>query len=215
MKSDALGPTAHTVPSGKTKSSNTTSLGSKNDKIKPTHTPAKTKTSSTVKPVLNGTGGCAPRENSSTSGARGSPTGKTVLDRKPNPGARPKSSAGSDLSTGHAKGGKLQKNTMPGKDLPQESASNAQNTPSNSGSTSPDNSAGSPRNNGHSTPTGEFTFTPHTSLNDTLLHLELVPFFTVKREASSKNVFGFASSKVRFSKTVKQKISPENSTIIK
>jgi len=158
MKSDALGPTAHTVPSGKTKSGNNTSLGSKNDKIKPTHTAAKTKPSSTVKPVLNGTGGGSSRENSSTSGARSSPTGKTVLDRKPNPGARPKSSsAGSDLSTGHAKGGKLQKNSMSGKDLPQESASNAQNTPSNSGSTSPDNSAGSPRNNGHSTPTGEFT----------------------------------------------------------
>lgn len=158
MKSDALGPTAHTVPSGKTKSSNNTSLRSKNDKVKPTHTPAKTKTTSTVKPVLNGTAGGAPRENSTTSGARGSPTGKTVLDRKPNPGARPKSSsAGSDLSTGQAKGGKVLKNTMSGKDLPQESASNAQNTPSNSGSTSPDNSTGSPRNNGHSTPTGEFT----------------------------------------------------------
>lgn len=158
MKSDALGPTAHTVPSGKTKSSNNTSLRSKNDKVKPTLTPAKTKTTSTVKPVLNGTAGGAPWENSTTSGARGSPTGKTVLDRKPNPGARPKSSsAGSDLSTGQAKGGKVLKNTMSGKDLPQESASNAQNTPSNSGSTSPDNSTGSPRNNGHSTPTGEFT----------------------------------------------------------
>ncbi|KAL0190979.1 hypothetical protein M9458_013677, partial [Cirrhinus mrigala] len=154
MKSDALGPTAHTAPSGKTKASNNTSLRSKNDKVKPTQTPAKTKTTSTVKPVLNGTGGGAPRENSTASGARGSPTGKTVLDRKPNPGARPKSSpAGSDLTAGQTKGGKVQKNTMSGKDLPQESASNAQNTPSNSGSTSPDHSAGSPRKNGHSTPT--------------------------------------------------------------
>ncbi|XP_073707551.1 BTB/POZ domain-containing protein 8 [Garra rufa] len=155
MKSDALGPTAHMAPSGKTKASNNASLRSKNDKVKPTQTPSKTKTTSTVKPVLNGTGGGAPRENSTTSGARGSPTGKTVLDRKPNPGARPKSSpAGSDLSAGQTKGGKMQKNTMSGKDLPQESASNAQNTPSNSGSTSPDNSTGSPRKNGHSTPTG-------------------------------------------------------------
>ncbi|KTF80906.1 hypothetical protein cypCar_00012654 [Cyprinus carpio] len=155
MKSDALGPTAHRAPSGKTKASNNTSLRSKNDKAKPTQTPAKTKTTSTVKPVLNGTGGGAQRENSTASSARGSPTGKTVMDRKPNPGARPKSSpAGSDLSAGQTKGGKVQKDTMSGKDLPQESASNAQNTPSNSGSTSPDYSAGSPRKNGHSTPTG-------------------------------------------------------------
>ncbi|XP_016397049.1 uncharacterized protein KIAA1107-like [Sinocyclocheilus rhinocerous] len=154
MKSDALGPTAHTDP-GKTKASNNASLRSKNDKVKPTQTPAKTKTMSTVKPVLNGTGGGAPRENSTASGARGSPTRKTVLDRKPNPGARPKSSsAGSGLSAGQTKGGKVQKDTMSGKDLPQESVSNAQNTPSNSGSTSPDNSAGSPQKNGHSTPTG-------------------------------------------------------------
>uniref|UniRef100_A0A8C1Y241 Si:ch73-389b16.2 n=1 Tax=Cyprinus carpio TaxID=7962 RepID=A0A8C1Y241_CYPCA len=155
MKSDALGPTAHRAPSGKTKASNNTSLRSKNDKAKPTQTAAKTKTTSTVKPVLNGTGGGAQRENSTASSARGSPTGKTVMDRKPNPGARPKSSpAGSDLSAGQTKGGKVQKDTMSGKDLPQESASNAQNTPSNSGSTSPDYSAGSPRKNGHSTPTG-------------------------------------------------------------
>ncbi|XP_043097812.1 AP2-interacting clathrin-endocytosis protein [Puntigrus tetrazona] len=155
MKSDALGPTAQTAPSAKTKASNNASLRSKNDKVKPTQTPAKTKTTSTVKPVLNGTGGGAQRENSTASGARGSPTGKTVMDRKPNPGARPKSSpVGSDLSAGQTKGGKVQKNTMSGKDLPQESASNAQNTPSNSGSTSPDNSAGSPRKNGHSTPIG-------------------------------------------------------------
>lgn len=151
MKSDALGPTAH---SGKTKASNNTSLKSKNDKVKPTQTPAKAKTTSTVKPVLNGTTGGTPRENSTASGARGSPTGKTALERKPNPGARPKSSAaGSDLSAAHAKGGKVQKNTMSGKDLTQETASNAL---SNSGSTSPDNSTGSPRNNGHCTPTGEF-----------------------------------------------------------
>ncbi|XP_056315788.1 BTB/POZ domain-containing protein 8 [Danio aesculapii] len=149
MKSDALGPTAH---SGKTKASNNTSLKSKNDKVKPTHTPAKAKTTSTVKPVLNGATGVTARENSTASGARGSPTGKTALDRKPNPGARPKSSAaGSDLSAAHAKGGKVQKNTMSGKDLTQETASNAL---SNSGSTSPDNSTGSPRNNGHCTPTG-------------------------------------------------------------
>ncbi|XP_026119272.1 AP2-interacting clathrin-endocytosis protein isoform X1 [Carassius auratus] len=155
MKSDALGPTAHTAPSGKTKASNNTSLRSKNEKSKPTQTPAKTKTTSTVKPALNGTGGGAQQENSTASGARGSPTGKSVMDRKPNPGARPKSSpAGSDLSASQTKGGKVQKNTMSGKDLPQESASNAQNTPSNSGSTSPDYSAGSPRKNGHSTPTG-------------------------------------------------------------
>uniref|UniRef100_A0A9J7YT99 Uncharacterized protein n=1 Tax=Cyprinus carpio carpio TaxID=630221 RepID=A0A9J7YT99_CYPCA len=154
MKSDALGPTAHTAP-GKTKASNNASLRSKNDKVKPTQTPAKTKTTSTVKPVLNGTGGGAPRDYSTTSGARGSPTRKMVLDRKPNPGARPKSSsAGSDLLAGQTKGAKVQKDTMSGKDLPQETASNAQNTPSNSGSTSPDNSAGSPRKNGHSTPTG-------------------------------------------------------------
>ncbi|XP_051568944.1 BTB/POZ domain-containing protein 8-like isoform X2 [Myxocyprinus asiaticus] len=161
MKSDALGPTAHTAPGGKTKAGNNVSLRSKNDKDKPTHSPAKTKTASTVKPVLNGTGGSgAQRENSTTLGARGSSTGKVVLDKKPNPGARPKSSP-ADIVGAQTKAGKVQKNTTSGKDMPQESASDStsnarhvQNISSNSGSTSPDNSTGSPRDNGHSTTTG-------------------------------------------------------------
>lgn len=161
MKSDALGLTAHTALGGKTKASNI-SVQSRNEKVKPAHTAAKTKTTFSVKPVLNGTGGsCSQRENSTTSGPRGSPLGKGVLDRKPNPGARPKSSpAGTDFVASQTKAGKSQ-NTTSGKDLPLEpafdSTSNTQpapNVPSNSGSTSPDNSTGTPRNNGHSTITG-------------------------------------------------------------
>ncbi|XP_051986704.1 BTB/POZ domain-containing protein 8 [Xyrauchen texanus] len=161
MKSDALGPTAHTAPGGKTTASKNVSLQSKNDKVKLTHIPAKTKTASPVKPVLNGTGGSGTqRENSTTLGARGSSTGKVVLDRKPNPGARPKSSP-ADLVGGQTKAGKVQKSTTSGKDVPPESstdstsnAQHVQNTPSNSGSTSPDNSIGSPCDNGLSTTTG-------------------------------------------------------------
>ncbi|XP_051996467.1 BTB/POZ domain-containing protein 8-like isoform X2 [Xyrauchen texanus] len=161
MKSDALAPTAHSSPCGKTKAGNNVSLRSKNDKDKSTHSPAKTKTASTVKPVLKGTGGSGTqRENSTTLGALGSSTGKVVLDKKPNPGARPKSSP-ADLVGDQTKAGKVQKNTTSGKDMPQEAASDStsnarhvQNIPSNSGSTSPDNSTGSPRANGHSTTTG-------------------------------------------------------------
>lgn len=162
MKSDALGLTAHPTPAGKTKASNNISGQSRNDKVKPAHTAAKTKTTSSVKPVLNGTGSSgSQRENSSASGPRGSPLGKGVLDRKPNPGARPKSSpAGADFVASQTKAGKSY-NTTSGKDLPLEpafdSTSNTQpapKVPSNSGSTSPDNSTGTPRNNGHSTITG-------------------------------------------------------------
>lgn len=159
MKSDALGLTAHSAPGGKTKASNNISVQSRNDKVKPAHATAKTKTASSVKPVLNGTSGSgSQRENSTALGARGSPIAKGVLERKPNPGARPKSSpAGTDFAASQTKAGKSQ-NTTSGKDLPLEPAfdttSNTQPALNNSGSTSPDNSTGTPRNNGHSTITG-------------------------------------------------------------
>ncbi|KAA0713144.1 hypothetical protein E1301_Tti013592 [Triplophysa tibetana] len=156
MKSDALGLTA---PGAKTKASNNISVQSRNDKVKSVHTAAKARTTSSVKPVLNGTGGSSSqRENSPAQGARGSPIGKGVLDRKPNPGARPKSSpAGTDFVAGQTKAGKSQ-NTSSVEDLPLEPAfdctSNTQPAPNNSGSTSPDNSTGTPCNNGHSSITG-------------------------------------------------------------
>lgn len=156
MKSDALGLTA---PDGKTKASNNISVQSRNDKVKSVHTAAKIRTTSSVKPVLNCTGGSSSqRENSPALGARGSPIGKGVLDRKPNPGARPKSSpAGTDFVASQTKAGKSQ-NTSSVEDLPLEPAfdctSNTQPAPNNSGSTSPDNSTGTPCNNGHSTITG-------------------------------------------------------------
>ncbi|KAI7807396.1 hypothetical protein IRJ41_003153 [Triplophysa rosa] len=159
MKSDAFGLTAHTAPGGKTKASNNISVQSRNDKVKPVHTAAKTRTTSSVKPVLNGTGGSgSQRENPPALGARGPPIGKGVLDRKPNPGARPKSSpAGTDFVASQTKARKSQ-NTMSVEDLPLEpavdSTSNTQPAPNNSGSTSPDNSTGTPCNNGHSTITG-------------------------------------------------------------
>ncbi|XP_062308417.1 BTB/POZ domain-containing protein 8 isoform X2 [Osmerus eperlanus] len=114
---------------------------------------AKPKAAPSAKPVLNGTGGPGTRREAATAnGTRGSLTGAgkglKEQERKPNPGARPKTSPPGSTSAGPAKPGKLQKSPA-GKELP-NSVTTAQphpSTPSTSGSASPENSSGSLRNN--------------------------------------------------------------------
>ncbi|XP_041694682.1 AP2-interacting clathrin-endocytosis protein-like [Coregonus clupeaformis] len=167
MKSDGLGTPGLTSTAGTgtnaTKPGDTDPLRAKNVKTKQpgdhrsTTAKAKTTTSASAKPVLNGTAGPgrARREVTTANGPRGSPTGgkgSKDQDRKanPNPGARPKTSPPGTTSTAQARPGKLQKSTAGKGDSLQGADSSmahpATTTPSTSGSASPDNSSGSPRN---------------------------------------------------------------------
>uniref|UniRef100_A0A8C7VJG6 Uncharacterized protein n=1 Tax=Oncorhynchus mykiss TaxID=8022 RepID=A0A8C7VJG6_ONCMY len=167
MKSDGLGtpglPSTAGRGTGATKPGDTGPFRAKNVKTKQpgdhqsTTAKAKTTTSASAKPVLNGTAGPggARREVATANGPRGSPTGGKGTkdqDRKPspNPGARPKTSPPGTTSTAQARPGKLQKNTAGKGDSLQGADSStahpATTTPSTSGSASPDNSSGSPRN---------------------------------------------------------------------
>eukprot|EP00063_Salmo_salar_P003731 XP_013978566.1 PREDICTED: uncharacterized protein KIAA1107-like isoform X1 [Salmo salar] len=167
MKSDGLGtpglPSTAGRGTGATKPGDTGPFRAKNVKTKQpgdhqsTTVKAKTTTSTSAKPVLNGTAGPggARREVATANGPRGSPTGgKGTMDQdrkpNPNPGARPKTSPPGTTSTAQARPGKLQKNTAGKSDSLQGADSStahpATTTPSTSGSASPDNSSGSPRN---------------------------------------------------------------------
>ncbi|XP_071005806.1 BTB/POZ domain-containing protein 8 isoform X2 [Oncorhynchus clarkii lewisi] len=162
MKSDGLG--TPVLPATTERGTNATNPGdsdpsrAKNGKTKQpgdhrsTTAKAKTTTSATV---LNGTAGPggARKEVATANGARGSPTGGKGAkdqDRRPNPGARPKTSPPGTTSTAQARPGKLQKSTAGKGDSFQGADSStahpATTTPSTSGSASPDNSSGSPRN---------------------------------------------------------------------
>ncbi|XP_030647543.1 AP2-interacting clathrin-endocytosis protein [Chanos chanos] len=159
MKSDGLGAPTHTATSGKAKPASTDASRGKSDKTRPASASAKTKMTSTAKPVFNGTSGPGPRrETSTTSGpSRGSPTGKGAQDKRPNPGARPKSTTGGSApAVGQGKAVKTQK-SVSGKDSPQNSGNAtptpSQTTPPTSGSASPENGSDSLRDSSH-TPTG-------------------------------------------------------------
>ncbi|XP_046905530.1 AP2-interacting clathrin-endocytosis protein isoform X2 [Hypomesus transpacificus] len=150
MKSDGLGTAS--------KPGDADTSRAKNGRSKPgdLSSTAKPKAAPSAKPVLNGTGGPGTRRDAATAnGPRGSLTGAgkgaKEQERKPNPGARPKTSPPGSRSAGPAKPGKLQKSPA-GKEPPQgpSSVTAAQphpSTPSTSGSASPENSSGSPRNN--------------------------------------------------------------------
>ncbi|KAM3619149.1 uncharacterized protein V6R79_003736 [Siganus canaliculatus] len=99
-------------------------------------------------PVVNGTEATgARRDVASANGPRSSP-GSREPEKRPNPGARPKTSPPSCTSTSHTVGMKAQKSSAGAA----ESAAGTAPASSTSGSASPENSASSPRNNTHSIP---------------------------------------------------------------
>ncbi|XP_019904803.2 AP2-interacting clathrin-endocytosis protein isoform X2 [Esox lucius] len=163
MKSDGLGTPGlpSTTARGTSKPGDSDPSKVKNSKAKQAgehrSTTAKAKTASSVtpKPVLNGAAapGGAKREGDAANGPRGSPSGGKGAkdpDKRPNPGARPKTSTSGVASTAQARPGKLQKSIAGKSDSLQGADSStahpATTTPSTSGSASPDNSSGSPRN---------------------------------------------------------------------
>lgn len=113
---------------------------------------SKAKTATSATSVVNGTGAVgARREVVSANGPRSSSGGKDQ-EKRPNPGARPKTSPPSCTSTSQTSGSKVQKisavktNSTTGSTPAQATAT------STSGSASPENGASSPRNDAQSVP---------------------------------------------------------------
>ncbi|KAK2836000.1 hypothetical protein Q5P01_016484 [Channa striata] len=145
MKSDGLG-TANKPGDGHTsKAKNVKKSGDRS-------VAAKAKTASGGTPVVNGTGaGGARRDTASANSPRSSHVVKDQ-EKKPNPGARPKTSPPSCTSKNQTAVIKAQKSTA-GKGDSSAGTTQAQpSASSTSGSASPENSASSPRTDTHSIP---------------------------------------------------------------
>ncbi|XP_034736380.1 AP2-interacting clathrin-endocytosis protein isoform X2 [Etheostoma cragini] len=111
----------------------------------------KAKTASAGSPIVNGTGAAGPRRDGASANGPRSSQGAREHEKKPNPGARPKTSPPSCTSTSQTGVMKAQKTSTGKTDIvgttqAQPSAS------STSGSASPENGASSPRNDTHSIP---------------------------------------------------------------
>ncbi|XP_072295258.1 BTB/POZ domain-containing protein 8 [Eucyclogobius newberryi] len=129
MKSDALGTTPKPGDGPKIKSVK-----------KPAERGLASKTKTGATPVVNGTS--VRRDVVSANGPR-STTGAKDQERRPNPGARPKTSPPHTTSTSHGPGTKVQKVK------PDGTATQASST---SGSASPENGSSSPRNDAQTVP---------------------------------------------------------------
>uniref|UniRef100_A0AAQ5XV09 BTB domain-containing protein n=1 Tax=Amphiprion ocellaris TaxID=80972 RepID=A0AAQ5XV09_AMPOC len=143
MKSDGLG-TANKSGDGPT--SKTKNMKKPGDRsVAP-----KAKTASSGTPVVNGTGAAGARRVVASANGPRSSHGAKEQEKKPNPGARPKTSPPSCTSMSQSAGMKAQKSSAGKADntagIAQPSAS------STSGSASPENGASSPRNDTHSIP---------------------------------------------------------------
>ncbi|XP_035503556.1 AP2-interacting clathrin-endocytosis protein isoform X2 [Scophthalmus maximus] len=144
MKSDGLG-TANKPGDGHTsKAKNAKKPGDRS-------VAAKAKTASAGAPVVNGTGVAGARRDPASANGPRSSHGAKEQEKKPNPGARPKTSPPSCTSTSQM-AVKSQRSSAGKAD---STAGTAQAQPlasSTSGSTSPENGASSPRNDAHSVP---------------------------------------------------------------
>lgn len=138
MKSDGLG-TANKPGEGQT------SKGKNVKKPGERSVAAKAKAASTATPVVNGTGAAGARRD--VSSANGSRHGAKETEKKPNPGARPKSSPPSCTSTSQAAVIKAQKSSVGKSDSTAQPCAS-----STSDSASPENGASSPRSDTLSTP---------------------------------------------------------------
>ncbi|XP_032381029.1 AP2-interacting clathrin-endocytosis protein isoform X1 [Etheostoma spectabile] len=144
MKSDGLGTANKTVDGHTSKAKTVKKPGDRT-------LAAKAKTASAGSPVVNGTGAAGPRRDGASANGPRSSQGAREHEKKPNPGARPKTSPPSCTSTSQTGVLKAQKSSTGKTDIvgttqAQPSAS------STSGSASPENDASSPRNDTHSIP---------------------------------------------------------------
>ncbi|TDH08292.1 hypothetical protein EPR50_G00096210 [Perca flavescens] len=146
MKSDGLG-TANKPGDGHTsKAKNVKKPGDRS-------VAAKAKTASAGSPVVNGTGAAGPRRDGASANGPRSSHGAREQEKKPNPGARPKTSPPSCTSTSQTGVMKAQKSSTGKTDIGIIGSTQAQpSASSTSGSASPETGASSPRNDTHSIP---------------------------------------------------------------
>ncbi|XP_045905787.1 AP2-interacting clathrin-endocytosis protein isoform X2 [Micropterus dolomieu] len=145
MKSDGLG-TANKPGDGNTsKAKNVRKPGDRS-------VAAKAKTASAGTPVVNGTGAAGARRDVASANGPRSSHGAKEQEKKPNPGARPKTSPPSCTSTSQTVVTKAQKSSAGKADSTAGTTQAQPSASSTSGSASPENGASSPRNDTHSIP---------------------------------------------------------------
>ncbi|XP_042339669.1 AP2-interacting clathrin-endocytosis protein isoform X2 [Plectropomus leopardus] len=142
MKSDGLGTANKSGDAHKAK--NVKKPGDRN-------VAAKAKTASAATPVVNGTGAAGARRDAASANGPRSSHGAREQDKKPNPGARPKTSPPSCTSASQTVM-KAQKSSTGKADSAVGTAQAQPSATSTSGSASPENGARSPRNDTHSIP---------------------------------------------------------------
>uniref|UniRef100_UPI0037E740BA BTB/POZ domain-containing protein 8 n=1 Tax=Semicossyphus pulcher TaxID=241346 RepID=UPI0037E740BA len=113
---------------------------------------AKAKTASAGTPVVNGTGAAGARRDVASANGPRSSHGAKEQDKKPNPGARPKTSPPSCTSTSQTAAMKAQKSSAGKADSTSGTTQAQPRASPSSGSASPENGASSPRNDTHSIP---------------------------------------------------------------
>ncbi|XP_068445662.1 BTB/POZ domain-containing protein 8 isoform X2 [Clinocottus analis] len=145
MKSDGLGTATKPGEGHTSKAKNAKKPGDRS-------VAAKAKAASAGAPVVNGTGATGARRDVASANGLRSSHGAREPEKKPNPGARPKTSPPSCTSTSQTGAMKAQKISA-GKADGAVGTSHAQRSASStSGSASPENGASSPRNDTHSIP---------------------------------------------------------------
>ncbi|KAM8873691.1 BTB/POZ domain-containing protein 8 [Spinachia spinachia] len=103
-------------------------------------------------PVVNGTGAAGSRRDVASANGPRISHGTREHEKKPNPGARPKTSPPSCTSTSQTVAAKAQKGSTGRSDGPVGTRQAQPSASSTSGSASPENGASSPRNDAHSIP---------------------------------------------------------------
>ncbi|XP_070765463.1 BTB/POZ domain-containing protein 8 [Enoplosus armatus] len=145
MKSDGLG-TANKPGDGHTSKAKTVK------KPGDRSVAAKAKTASAGTPVVNGTGAAGARRDVASANGPRSSHGAKEQEKRPNPGARPKTSPPSCTSTSQTAVMKAQKSSAGKADGTAGTTQTQPSASSTSGSASPENGASSPRNDTHSVP---------------------------------------------------------------
>ncbi|XP_037324976.2 BTB/POZ domain-containing protein 8 [Pungitius pungitius] len=113
---------------------------------------AKAKAPPAGMPVVNGSGAAGARRDVASANGPRSSHGTREHEKKPNPGARPKTSPPSCTSTSQTGAAKAQKSSAGKSDSPVGARQAQPSASSTSGSASPENGASSPRNDAHSIP---------------------------------------------------------------
>lgn len=145
MKSDGLG-TANKAGDGHTsKAKNVKKPGDRS-------VVAKAKTATAGTPVVNGTGAAGARRDVASANGPRSSHGVKEQDKKPNPGARPKTSPPSCTVTSQTAVMKAHKSSAGTADNTAGTTQTQAGASSTSGSASPENGASSPRNDTHPIP---------------------------------------------------------------